>query len=297
MNKKILDKITSIGITFALSSTLGLAACAKKSNNYIPMTEVFSDENTDGIDDAFEQKTTNSENQIEKIEKLEKSIELIKKIKDIDFKDIYNNTVINITKEEVDKIDLDEIERQYKEYQTLSKEKISNTDYQKQERLFIAKKELYKSYALLNTQINNYGYTTLYEFGKNLYKTIILDTANLNGNETNVTALINQYKGGGEYAHNATYTSDSGYQTVIDIDPNSKLFLLIEKVSEYEDYKEVSDFHIELAYDEMTVKKIEETLNLYKECIYTKYEINDKSFLFLKEPEEIISKETKVPTK
>ena len=30
MNKKILDKITSIGITLALSSSIGLAACTKK---------------------------------------------------------------------------------------------------------------------------------------------------------------------------------------------------------------------------------------------------------------------------
>lgn len=297
MNKKVIDKITSLGITLALSTSLGLAACSKKGNNYIPMNEIFYDENNEGIDDSFEQKVTDSNNQIENITKLEKSIELIKEIKKINFKEIYENDYIHITKEDLDNLNIDEIEKIYEEYQNITNEKIDQNDYQKQEKLYDIKKELYESYIKLNTYINNYGYNNIYNFGMDLYKSIILDTANLNGNETNVTALINQYKGGEEYAHNATYIGDNGYQAVIDINQNSKLYSLIGKVSEYEEFKEIKDFNIVLKYDEQTIKEIEETLDFYKECIYTDYEIKNNNFLFVKNPEEIISKETKVPTK
>lgn len=298
MNKKILDKITSLGITLALSSSIGLAACAKKENNYIPMSEVFYDENSDGIDDAFEQKVTDSNIQIENITNLEKSIELIRKLKEINFENISNKEYVNITKEDVDNLNIDAIEEKYAEYKTITNEKIDETDYQKQEQLYEITKDLYESYIILNTYINNNGYKTIHNFGMDLYKAIILDTANFSGNETNVVAIIEQYQGSGsETLNRTTYTSDSGYQAYLDINPKSKLYSLIGKVSEYQEYSDIKDFHIVLKYDEKTIKEIEETLDFYKECIYTDYEIKDNSFLFFKKPEEIISKKTKVPTK
>lgn len=298
MNKKILDKITSIGITLALSSSIGLSACAKKENNYIPMNEIFYDENTDGIDDTFEQKITDSTVQIQNITKLEKSIKLIKQLKNINYKDVSNNEFINITKEDIDNLNIDEIENLYEDYQKITEEIIKETDYHNQEKLYSITKKLYESYIKLNTYINNYGYNNIYNFGTDLYKAIILDTANFDGNETNVSALIGQYQGSGsDNSNRATYTSDSGYQAVLDINPKSKLYSLIGKVSQFEEYSDIEDFHLALKYDEKTIEELEETLDFYKECIYTNYEIKDKSFLFLKEPEEIDSKETNVPTR
>lgn len=204
----------------------------------------------------------------------------------------------NTKKEDVDNLNIDAIEEKYAEYKTITNEKIDETDYQKQEQLYEITKDLYESYIILNTYINNNGYKTIHNFGMDLYKAIILDTANFSGNETNVVAIIEQYQGSGsETLNRTTYTSDSGYQAYLDINPKSKLYSLIGKVSEYQEYSDIKDFHIVLKYDEKTIKEIEETLDFYKECIYTDYEIKDKSFLFFKNPEEIISKKTKVPTK
>lgn len=298
MKNNIIDKVTSLGITLALGSAIGLSACGKKENNYIPMTEIFYDENADGIDETFEQQITDSNVQIENIIKLEDSIELIKKLHEIDFKNFANSEYINITKQDIDNLNIDEIEKMYEEYQSLSNEKIDKTDYQKQEQLYNLSIDLYDSYIKLNTFINNNGYSIIHDFGMDLYKAIIIDAANFSGNETNVIAIINQYQGSGsENSNKATYTSDKGYQVEIGIDKKSKLYSLIGKVSEYQGYNDNNDTHIVIRYDENNIEEIEEVLAFYKECIYTNYEVKENYFTFVKEPEILVSKKTNVPTR
>ena len=55
------------------------------------------------------------------------------------------------------------------------------------------------------------------------------------------------------------------------------------------------DFHIIIIYDEKLIEELKDVIDFYKECIYTKYEVENNSFLFLQEPDIIVSKETKVP--
>lgn len=290
---KVIDKVTSIGITLALSTSLGLSACAKKQNNYIPMSEVFYDRNNEGIDDTFQQKITESSIQIEKITKLERCIDLIKKIRAIDFNDEDKTEMISITKEEVDNINLDIVESVYEEYQIMTDSRFKLTDSHKQKQLKNMKKDLYNYYIVLNTYINNYGYNTIYDFGMDLYKSIILDTSHINGNETNIEATVNNYMGGGSPDKHIARSKKS--DETIRIESNSKLYNLIGKVSEYKEYEKLKDFHIIIIYDEKLIEELKDVIDFYKECIYTKYEVENNSFLFLQEPDTIVSKETKVP--
>lgn len=295
MNKKIIDKMTSLSITLALTAGLTLPACGKKSNDYVQMDEVFYDQNVEGIDDTFEQKISDSSFQISNIIKLEEFINELKKLREIDFNKVSIQN-LSIRQADVENIDIEEIETRYKKYEQLKEEKISETDYGKQEQLYNITKQLYEDYIKLNSYINYYGNKTIYSFGKNLYKAIILDVGNFNGNETNVTALINIYRGSSEMEGNsAYYESDDGYEVSIDIDKKSKLYSVIGKVSEYADSQEQKEFHIILEYDENKIKELEDTLNLYKECIYTEYRIDDKMFIIIPTKSKIKSGKTEVP--
>lgn len=297
MKKTIIDKITSIGISLALSTSLGLAACSKKPNNYIPMSEIFYDENTVGIDDEFEHRITDSSIQIEKITKLERSIDLLKKIKKIKFEDSDKPEMLSISKDDVDNINLDIVESMYEEYEIMTNGPIKKLDSHKQEQLQKMKIELYKYYIKLNSYINNYGYNTIYTFGMDLYKSIILATTNTNGNETNTSATINNYVGSGSDYKNIAHMRNNGEPKQTEIKRGSKLYDLIGNVSNHEEYKKLKDFHIVIVYDKKKIKEMEDIINFYKECIYTRYEVDNNSFLLFDEPDTIVSKETTVPTK
>lgn len=293
---KIIDKVTSIGITLALSTTLGLSACAKKQNNYIPMSEVFYDENNEGIDDIFEKRISDSYEKIQDIQKIERSIDLVKKLNEMDFKDVPEIN-LNISEDEIYFINLDIVESIYEEYQIMTDGKIELTDSHKLEQLQNMKEELYKYYVMLNMYINKYGYSAISRFGKGLYKAIILDTADLCGSEKNVEAKVDISSDKEYHQHTATYRLSEDNFKQFDINSNSNLCTLIRTVGEFENHETPKDSDVYSEYNEEEIEKMEDAIELIKECIYTNYELKHHEFLFAKENDELVSGKINVPTR
>ena len=64
-----------------------------------------------------------------------------------------------------------------------------------------------------------------------------------------------------------------------------------------ENYNNLKELKVSSTYDKEEIETIEEALKFYKECIYTEYEVKDHKVLFFDGQDELLSKDTIVPTK
>ena len=262
MKKFSIDKLKSLGIVVALAGGLVLPGCAK-TDNYILIEESFYDSNSEGTDDVFEERAFNSTERINRLAYLENCINAIKAINKIDFSDVTADDLIN-SKYEKSGFSLIDSKERYRKY--LELEKNGNSD-----ELFDLKVRLRKDFQLLNMYIMENADNDLYDFGTGLYKAIILDTADLEGSENNVKARVDILDAEKRTYGLAEYTSDDGFYTSIKIADKSLLYKLVGETSKYDpDNKKEEEFHI-YEIDEKKFSDIEDTLKLYKECIYSEF--------------------------
>lgn len=234
INKKLLSLLVSGSLALSLGS------CTNKKYDYLPMSDIFYDENVDGLDDFFETRISDSDRQISDLTTLERSIACIKNLSNIDFSD----TDITFSKEyvvnhlhDINDKKLDEIEADYHAYESLLQGSSEMSEDLREDSIRSLKDSLYEDLILLLNHVNVKGRTICYQFGNRLYDSIILSTMGYSGNEDNVEASIYdvEYKNSG--VHTFKYTDGDFYDSSY-IDSASILFSLIGEVGRYDAYKD-----------------------------------------------------------
>lgn len=283
-NIKISNKLLSL----LLSGTLAfsLVGCKGKKSEYIPFNEIFYDANMEGIDDAFEERISNSQEQINDVEVLEKTMSLIHELTDIDYKGVEEEYSIPYLMENSSNLSLDDlsqIEENLNAYNELKEgtsfwNKNDNSDEMDELR-----RELYKSLLLLLNYVRYHANTTLYNFGRALYDSIILDAGSYDGNEKNVYAIICNYEGGTiPYSNYAVYdNSATDTHRVIGIEENSPFYRLVLETSRYQDFEELPvSYEVFISYSKDDKKAIleeleqyERSMDLFKESMIASYEV------------------------
>ena len=285
-NIKISNKLLSL----LLSGTLAfsLVGCRGKKSEYIPFNEIFYDANVEGIDDAFEERISNSQEQINDVEVLEKTMALIHELVDIDYRDVkgvYTYPYLVEKSSNLSLDDLNQIEENLNAYKELKEgtsfwNKNNNSDEMNELR-----SELYGSLLLLINYVRYHGNTTLYNFGRALYDSIILDAGHYDGDESNVSASLHNYEGASvPYSNDAVYyNSKTNTHIVIKIEEGSPFFELVKATSKYQDFEEYPDeYPVAIAYSKKDkgkileeLKPLEKSLAKFKELMCVKYRIEE----------------------
>ena len=285
-NMKINKRLLSILVSGATVFTL--AGCPRyQKEEYVPMREIFHDDNNEGYDDAFEHIVSDSLVQIEDIEKLEKSIDILRQLLEIDFFNIYYDFPEDDMLNNIDGFslhDLDVLEDEITVYNTMSSDSNFASKEEKEHTLNIRKSALYRKLVILRNYLDYHADYTLYHFGQKLYDLILLSTGGYNGNEKNMTAIIDGYNGSSVQPQNmATYSNDGNKET-IEIIEGSLMYKLVGEVDEYSESEKLpakTVYYTSYTEDEKKellkrLTEYEDTLTLYKKAIATRYEIKPK---------------------
>lgn len=269
--KKILSLLVSGSLSFSLMG------CRALGSNYIPMDEMFYDENDEGLDDVFESKITDSDVKIDNICRLERSILLIRQLLLIDYKDVIP-PVMGFDYENVTDEDIDKIEEELFDYLSLKCSK--NGDSQEQKSELLAKKRLlYERLILLINYVKYRGSYDLYQFGRGLYSSVILDTLGYDGNEKNVAAVVSDIIGIG----NVSSYSYGDIFKVLKIPYDSQMYDLVFETLRYEgNMKLPSDYQSSYTYVDSDKKELlklldqfDDTIQVYKESMVTQYKVKE----------------------
>ena len=268
--KKILSLMISGSLSFSL---LG----CNFDDKYIPMKKMFHDRDKEGIDDFFEERIIDSEEKIENVVRLERCISLVEELMLIDYKDIIP-IVMKSNYENMTDEDISNIEEELWEYQNLNYSQ--NRDFKnRDDRLLFLKRDLYQKFIRLVNFIEYRGGHDLYDLGKGLYASVILDGLDYEGNEKNVAAMVNSSLGDA-MENSAWYSKNDNYES-FEIDYNSMMYKLILETNKY--MNEVvlpTNYHFQYSYGDKRqkaikemIKKYKQTIEVYKEAMVTSYKI------------------------
>lgn len=284
VNKKLLSLLVSGSLVLSLGS------CNSKKYNYLPMSEIFYDENVDGLDDFFEDRISDSNRQITDITTLERSLNCILNLASIDYSTsrvTYSRDYVVEHLYDIDSDKLDEIEADYSSYQSLLQGSSNMSEDEIGESIIPLRDKLYEDYVLLLNFVNHQGRTICYQFGNRLYDSIILSAGGYEGNEHNVEAKVDIYQSTEEPLGIASYHNGDVQDTTF-IPLNSTLYNLIMAVGEYQDYKTLPEtFDLYIRVDDLSqeqlnyIKSLYSTINYYKQAMATSYEMRPKKeFIF-----------------
>ena len=284
VNKKLLSLLVSGSLALSLGS------CNSKKYNYLPMSEIFYDENVDGLDDFFETRISDSNHQIEDIVTLERSLNCIMDLATIDYSDsriTYSKDFVVDHLYDIDSDKLDEIENDFNTYSSMLMGSSNMSDEERRESIIPLRDKLYEDYVLLLNFVNHQGRTICYQFGNRLYDSIILSTCGYEGNEHNVEAKVDVYQSGDEPLGVIDYHNDD-VQDRAYIKYNSTLYNLIMDVGEYQDYKSLPEsFNLYIQVEDLSQEQLDYIHHLFSKIAYfkqamaTSYEAKPKKdFIF-----------------
>lgn len=267
-------------LSLLLSGTLAftLVGCNSRKPRYIPFNEIFYDVDSDGIDDAFENRISDSSEQIQNMIILEKDISLIHRLLEIDFDDIDEVYSISDLMNDSQNITLDDLE------QIESKINLYNETGS-----LNLKKDLYRDLLLLINYVQYRGNTTMYNFGNRLYDSIILDAGNFVGDEDNIYALVDEFHGGSMSTRDYARYNNGDDEMSIKIDDGSQLYKLIAETGRYQNYRELPyQYDLYISYDSSInkeileiISKLEDSIAIFKEAMVTDYDmVSHKKRLF-----------------
>ena len=294
MKNKQGDIITNLkvfALSIALAGSVTLPGCGKKPE-YVPMNEIFYDADNTGIDDTFEDKVPDGEEEISNVIELETYLDLGRQIYDIISKLPSNffdggdrhNIISALSYDDIENIDINKVQSLIIEYNSITTDengnniRINNLSPADRERLYLITRELYENFVLINTYINNNGYSDLEAFGLNLSKAIFLDTTGYAGTTADIEVRIGQYVGSGDTENYFLYNNPEGYTDKTGIYDHDLIKLINVVLDCREESQETTDHILCLEYDRRTYDELEEYIALYKEYMYGNYEITEDIF-------------------
>ncbi len=278
-------KLISLAITGGLA--FSICGCMNTKNKYISMSEIFYDEDAEGIDDFYESRITDGKSKINQLIILEDSISLIRELMKIDYQGVEHTlskdyVVQNIQSLSID--DVNQIKEELEEYNALLKGSSSMSEDEKNETIHRMRGDLYEKLVLLIDYLKYHGRTDLYCFGDGLYSSIILDAMGRDGDEHNIEAYTNAYMGSSSPLENTAYYKKDGESDSLQVIYGSAMYELISETQLYQDAIQLpEEYEIFIRFDKDMKDDIEKeflhpfekTIAKYKKAMATSYRVNE----------------------
>lgn len=276
--------------TAALSVAFGsfLGGCAKKEDNIsaISIERCFHDENNEGIDDSFEQIVESSDEKIAEIAKIEAYVNFVKVCNDT-----FTDSVVKLsTKEDIlDRLqkgeeyslaDIETLTEKMDRFQELSQDEAIKTASGEQEEYYHIARDLYRDFLITNDYLKRQSFDVLANFGLDLTKAILIDTAGFSGTIDNVT--IPQRPSTSEptlQEYSISYEND-GYAAKLSVPSGSCVYDIVDNVYKCQNsHAGYNQGEFDGEYDNDAIELIQTTIDSYKAGTALSAEITEPSFL------------------